>query len=286
MFKKLLLLPLAALITLTAQAQFRYTFKDTTTAYVPLTGATSINGSTVWDDDDFAVSLPFTWTIDSTIATSSFDLVLCFGSLVDQLSNISDVNGFMFTDADIADRGMLSSTTSLSPISYLATGTTPNRIFKLELANAGFYDEYDLYNTMDDSFSIQIWIYETKNIVEFHYGPSRITNASDYFTINNAGPLTSYMQHVDFDNGSTGSFYFLKGNAASPTIDTVKLPSFPNTALNSWPANGKVYRFTPKTSCIAPVANFTSNAPSGTTVQYTYSGTTSSIDCLVWELGV
>jgi hypothetical protein len=284
MMKRLLLFTTVLFFGLTAQAQFSYTFKDTTTPYVPLTGATSVNGSVIWDEEDFSVPIPFTWKMDNTISLNGIELSLSIASFFDQIVNTSDANGFMLIDADIADRGTLAGATTLSPVRYVTTGTSPNRIFKLELANAGFYSEYDAYGTMNDSFSVQVWIYETKNIVEFHYGPSKISHPGDYFNFTGTGPFTGYLKHVDIDNGNTGSLYYLKGNAGSPSVDSVNLPSMPGSALNSWPVAGKVYRFTPKT-CTVPAASFTSGAPIATTVQYTYNGTTSAVDSLIWDFG-
>lgn len=274
------------LFSLSAQAQFRYTFKDTTTPYSALTGATSLSGTDIWDDEDYSAPMPFAWKMDSTITLNSFELSLLFRSLVDQTSDYTDMNGFSLCDANIADRGFLGATTSLSPIRYTTTGTAPNRIFKLEISNGGFLDEFYYYATMDDYFNLQIWIYETKNIVEYHYGPSKITNPSDYFFINGAGPLVGYLKHADLLSETAGSLYFLKGNPAAPALDTVRVANGPSVALNSWPANGKVYRFTPKaTTCTAPVAAFTAGTASGKTVQYTYSGTATGIDSLVWDFG-
>lgn len=273
------------LLSATAHAQFRYTFKDTTTPYAPLSGASSLNGSTVWDDEDFSTTMPFSWKLDSNLTETSFNLSLGIFGVFHSVTSYMDMNGFYFGDMDAADRGTLTGTSSLSPIRYLTIGTAPNRIFKLEFANAGFYDEYDLYQTMNDSFSMQVWIYETSNIVEYHYGPSHITYASDYFGINGTGPSIGYMKHADFVGG-TGDLYFLTGNASSPTLDSAMLPSFPATALNSWPASGEVYRFTPKwQTCTPPIAGFTAGTPSGKTVQHTYNGTTSGIDSLVWNWG-
>jgi hypothetical protein len=284
MIKHLLLLSTALLLCLNASAQFNYRFKDTTTAYAPLAGATSLNGSLIWDEENLTAPMPFTWKIDSVISVTKFNLALAFTAVFSDTTNFTDVNGFAFGDMDIADRGMLTNVSSQSPIRYLTTGTSPNRIFKVELANAGFYEEYNTYTSMSDSFNLQIWVYETSNIVEFHYGPSRITHPSDYFNFGN-GPLVMYAKHADYDMGSTGTVYLLKGAASAPTIDSVSLPSLPSTALNSWPANGKVYRFTPKSVCSAPTANLTAGTPSGKTMQYTYTGTTSNLDSLVWNFG-
>ncbi|MEO6830677.1 MAG: T9SS type A sorting domain-containing protein [Chitinophagaceae bacterium] len=284
MMKNLLLLLLSAVLCFKASAQFNYSFKDTVATYVPLTGSTSLNGSLIWDDENLVAPMPFTWKMDNTISLNKFYLPLSIVAVLDDTSNYADINGFVFGDMNIADRGLLNNVSSLSPISYATVGTAPNRIFKVELANAGFYDEYDMYNTMADSFNIQIWIYETSNIVELHYGPSSITYASDYFSFG-SGPLVMYAKHVDGITGNTGSFYYLKGSPASPTIDTADMINPPSGALNSWPANGQVYRFTPKNNCLPPTAAFSAAIPSGNSVQYTYTGTTAFVDSLVWNFG-
>jgi hypothetical protein len=255
MFKLIPILLFALCANLTAGAQFRYTFKDTTTPYVPLTGATSLNGSLIWDEEILSAPMPFTWKIDNTLSVNRFNLALEIPGVAADTTNFGSISGFVFGDMDITDRGMLDSISTLSPIRYLTSGTAPNRIFKLEIANAGFFDEFGLYNTMDDSISVQIWVYETKNIVEFHYGPSKISHANDYFGVNSAGPFTGYFRNVNVVSGTTGTAYFLKGNAASPALDTLVLPTPPSVALNSWPANGKVYRFTPKATSGVGVGN-------------------------------
>ena len=194
----------------------------------------------------FAVQMPFYIKMDGT-PTDTFYLSTASSGVFGSTINPNSGDGFLFSDADIADRGTLDGSVSKSPIRYTVTGTAPNRIFKGELFNAGFYTEFDTYNTMDDSANVQVWYYETSSIIEFRYGPSKLTHAADYFNFG-AGPLIAFLKDVDFNTGNTGSFYNLTGNPAAPTIDSAMLPSFPSSALSSWPANGTVYRFTPKTT--------------------------------------
>lgn len=289
MLKRLLLItPLALLCCLTAGAQFRYTFKDTTTAYAPLSGGTVITGSTPWSSRNFVLPMPFSWVMDGSISLNKLPLLTVLGSTCADTSDFGDINGFMFADfTELMDRGALG-TTSKSPIRYTTTGTTPSRIFKAELFNTGFaYENYD-YGSLNDSANIQIWIYETSNIVELHYGGSRITHGDDYFISGTASPLLGYSKHLDFINGSTGTIYYVN-NASAAAIDSVDLtaPNPPTNMLTAWPASGRVFRFTPKTGspCTAPVANYSAGTPSGKTVQYTYTGTSPSLDSLVWNFG-
>ena len=246
--KLLLLLPFAAFLSGAAQAQFRYTFKDTTTAYVPLpASATSVNGTDIWDEEDYAFPMPFSWKLDSTIQLNGFNLSLGFPGVVDDLSGSNPLSGFTPGVADIADRGALNGNMSQSPIRYLTSGTAPNRIFKVEVANAGFYEELNQYNTMNDSISFQIWIYETSSRVEFHYGPSKITHFNDYFDLGfgSASVIAGMAQKFD-PSGMGGNLYYLSGPASAVSVTSVTLPNLPTNGLSAWPASGKVFRFTPK----------------------------------------
>lgn len=279
-----LLLFAALVFSLTASAQFRYSFKDTTSPYAPLSGATSVNGTDIWDDDDYSTNVPFTWTLDSSIALNNVFLALGFPGFIADTTNFSDVNGFFLGGADLADRGSVTNTASLSPIRQITTGTAPNRIFKLELANAGFFAELDSFGTMNDSLNVQLWIYEGSNILEWHFGPSQVTYPSLYF----GGLLFAFLSHADFFTG-TGTFYYVTDSLGTRGIDSFALnggPSSNNFPLD-WPANGTVFRFTPKwRACPLPAAaTFTTGSVTGNTATYTYTANTSGIDSLVWDFG-
>ncbi len=259
--KLLLLLPLAALLSSGAHAQFRYTFKDTTTAYVPLPAtATSVNGTDIWDEEDYTLPMPFSWTLDSTIQLNSFNLSLSFPGFLDDITQSGPLNGLTPSIADFIDRGAIDSTTSKSPIRYLTTGTAPNRIFKVEIANAGFYNEIDLYNTANDSVNIQMWVYEGSNILEIHYGSSKISYFNDYFDLVGTGTasvVVGMAKDLNFNGVPSGTIYYLSGPPASVSVQSVTLPNFPTNGLSTWPASGKVFRFTPIKKVVSGVADVT-----------------------------
>ena len=247
------LLSILALLSIgtASQAQLRYSFSTQTgQTYTPLTGGTNI-APYVWDDPAVAAPLGFNFNLNG-VATDSFYLqtvsfIPFFTS--SRVQSMSDsINGFMAMEADLYDRANAGTgTTGLSPITYAVTGATPNRIFKLDYANAGFYD--DSLNT--DFVNFQVWWYEGSNIVELRYGPSNITaaNATTLFYYGNGGPLVGVLNKVDPSTG-TGRVYHLKGNPASPTIDSVQLTATTVNSLTAYPASGTVYRFTPGTTGI------------------------------------
>jgi hypothetical protein len=249
MIKRLLFLPIALLIWGTASAQFQYTFKDTSTTYTPLSGGTSLNGSLIWDDEILFAPMPFTWTMNGNKTTNFFFLDLSVPGVFADTTDATDINGFFLSDVDIADRGTISGSASKSPITYLTTGSAPNRIFKVEIANAGFFAELDAHSSMNDSVDMQVWVYETSNVVEYHYGPSKITFPGDYYGFGGNGPFVGYAKGIDAVSQSAGDLYFLTGSPAAPTVDSISIPfTTPPTGLSDWPNANKVYRFTPKKS--------------------------------------
>lgn len=241
MQKRLLLSIVALIACFSSFAQFNYTLTVQNQTYTPLTGGTSLNDTIRWDDDDYTAPLGFNFDMDGVTGDSLYMLYFNYMAV----DTVGTVNVFAFTDLDLWDRGSIDDTESLSPVSYLVTGTMPNRIFKLEIANAGIYEEYDLHSTNNDSLNMQIWLYETSNIIEFHYGPTKLTYPSDYhFTT--GSPVLAYIKGYNDWTGSLDKGYYLKGAATAPTIDSFTNPSSLTGGLNTYPANGTVYRFTPK----------------------------------------
>lgn len=243
--KKLLLAAMAVLAASAAlKAQLPYTLTvQTGQAYAHLTGATSINGTTIWDDDQYGVPMPFSVRIgDKT--TSIFYMDLSLGVFLSGATG--QVNAFAYDFfTDMVDKGKIDSVASRSPIRFVVNGTAPNRIFKVEMANAGFFNELDTYGTVDDSTNIQMWLYETSNVVELRYGPNSITKYADIYPFFD-DPVIGYLGNADADNQTFDKFFNLSGNPANPTIDSIDLQLGNVNPLDSYPANGTVYRFTPK----------------------------------------
>ncbi len=223
-----------------AQMPYRYSVKNQ--AYAPLTGATSVNGLTAWaDSNNYMIPIGFNFKMGGKTITKI--------SLVEMNSVATDttgtVSGMSFIGTSLIDRGLITGT-SKSPVRYTTTGNAGSRIFKLEIFNAGFYDENDLYSTLDDSLNLQIWLYEDSNAVELRYGPSKISHYSDYFFM--GGPLVGYLKDMNRTTMNYDKLYLLKGNPATPTLDSVSGITTTLPTLNAFPQSGTVYRFVPKTS--------------------------------------
>lgn len=240
--KKVLLSMFLLALGISSKAQFNYDLTVLNQTFQPLTGSTNISGSTMWDEEYYTAPLGFSFVLDGQTITE----ISILGGQSCLTDTTGIVSGFFITDVDVYDRGNSGGSTAVSPISYSVTGTAPNRIFKLEVLNAGMYDEYDLYSTNNDSLSFQLWLYETSNIVEIHYGGSQFTHPSDYFFITGY-PIVGFVKNIDIDGtGNIDALYYLKGDASAPAIDSVNSIFSISGGLNSYPSNGTVYRFAPK----------------------------------------
>lgn len=245
--KKTLLTIAGIICAFFSNAQLNYTFDASNEPYVSLdSGATSVNGTNTWDiSSHYVVPIPFSFKINGT-STTQYKM---FGGAAitpatDTASNVF-ISGFSPMDATIVDRGNPVAA-SESPIRYRTDGESPNRIFKMEYANAGFMAEYGLFGTLSDSMNVQIWIYETSNVVEMRYGTAQVSH-TEYF-YNGSTPFISFINHINVSDGSNATYYYLKGDPASPVIDSINAVDMTGTeaTLTSFPAAGTIYRFTPK----------------------------------------
>jgi hypothetical protein len=224
-----------------AQTGYDFTYK-TGQPYAPLTSGTNISAGMLWDDENWGIPMPFSFKIDG-VPTSKFYIPA--NSAGPATDTMGTVNSFIpLGVADLLDRG---TTTPLSPIRYAVEGTAPSRIFKVEYWNAGFLNPLDTVVSAlpGDSVNFQMWVYETSDIIEFHYGDNHITAPSLVFFIGN-GPLVGYARQID-DTGGIEKLYMLTGDPAAPDMDSTT--DFTGaTLLNEMPAKGTVYRFTPRSS--------------------------------------
>ncbi|WP_167856925.1 fibronectin type III domain-containing protein [Hymenobacter aquaticus] len=156
--------------------------------------------------------------------------------------------------------------------SYITTGTAPNRVFTFEWLNWEWR-----WNASVPVLSFQVKLYEGSNRVEFIYRQeSGATNATATLgaSIGLAGQGTG-----------SGSYLALSDATAAPTASSTT----ENTNINTKPATGQVYAFTPAPLAACPqprnlaVTSFTnttanvtwSSVGTGTfTIQYGLSGFT------------
>lgn len=226
------------------QAQMPYTFGVSTAAYQPITNSTTLNDTTVWDDERYRVDIPFAFSLNNKPMTSLF----LESAEIAMPDTAGSIDGLPLMSADLVDRGIADSLqVSQSPIRYIIEGAAGNRILKLEIANAGFADEFYADSTVDDYFNMQVWLYENGNIIEYRYGSSSVTDFGTYFPL---GMLTGFVKNIDLAGSSFDMMYVLSGDPSSPVIDSLTQTAF-TTGLTAFPDSGTVYRFTPKPTGIA-----------------------------------
>jgi hypothetical protein len=222
-----------------ASAQFAYNFTKQTQSYNSLTGYTSISNKSIWSaDTTFTVPIGFTFKL-GTVTTNK--IYITAGNFISATTKTAKQTGFSMLGTGLADRGK-DWMTSRSDVRYTTTGATGSRILKVEVFNAGFDDEYEMNGEMKDSISLQVWLFEGTNVVEFHYGSSMVSNFSDYF-----GPamMSGFVKNIDTATGVFEKYYVVNGTASATSIDSIVSITQPK-GLNSVPASGTVFRFTPK----------------------------------------
>jgi hypothetical protein len=137
--------------------------------------------------------------------------------------------------ADLNDKGFVTPGPEiLSPISILREGTPGNRILKIQVKNAGFFE-----GGAQDSVNFQTWIYEGSNVIEVHFGPRNII--SNVWQENWSGPIIGAVDLL------TDYYYLAGGNPAMPEGNLYGSADSIFYSLNGPPPSGIVYRFTPTT---------------------------------------
>lgn len=243
--KKLSILLIMLIISKFLYSQ-NYNFSVHSTPYVNLTGSTSISNGVIWDPYsgiNATANLGFNFTANGNLIINTLHFSTNVIPTVVYSNQPNPNTGFIYAPfiGDATDRGAVTGT-SESNISYKVDGIPGSRIFKLEWSNFGFYDEMASDNISSDFMNIQLWLYEGSNIIEFHYGPSNISNPTQSWG-GNPGFGCGLYPDYDFNSGQiNGSAYAISGNGNNPSFAyTPNYEVFVNTA----PSSGTVYRFSP-----------------------------------------
>ena len=190
-------------------AQPFYTLSVHSGTYAHLVSPTPAFGAATYT---LQIPFPFTYSLlthpTATIEMSN-DGYINFGS-----------QGIIALDAQL---GYLNAS---SKTSYEVSGASPNRVLKLEWRNHGFSST----PATDDSVSYQVWLYETSNVIEWHFGPVASYPAS-------FGSSGSPRIMLIFDQFNS---YAFSGPASSPTL----APCGPGCHVGM-PSDGTIYRLTP-----------------------------------------
>lgn len=235
---KLQLITVALFAAFTANAQ-TYGFQKTTGFYSNLLGTTSLNNNTTWDDPTYEVPLGFSFDVYGNSYDTLYFEVGLGAEYTFKKSFLANPLAFLGAySADLIDRGEYSGV-SQSPIDYKVEGSTGNRIFKLEYTNAGFYDDLDDDSVSTDFVNFQLWLYESNNNIEIHFGPSNITQPNLCF-YTGVGSAHFVSANLDLNNGSISTNTIsLSGNPSNPTAAVDSALGF----VNGTPADGTIYRF-------------------------------------------
>ncbi len=255
------------------------TFTDT---YADLTGATVLN-TDVWDDPDFTVPIGFDFPFYEDTVNQFFISSYGLGAYITTTEDLTDTTyAGVWYGPDLMDRGY-DAGNSLSPISYITTGTAGNRIFKLEYKNAGFYGDIDDDGISTDFVNLQIWLYEVDHVMEIRFGSSNVTQPSlDYDGAD--GPSFIFVPNYDFNTSMPiGQFQFLNGDANNPTMNTETSVALVSN-VSGTPQDGRVYRFAPAStaglnSASVPTFKLYPN-PASDVLYVDYPGKVNSIELL------
>ena len=263
--KKITLLCLSIFFSSIISAQVSsYTFLQSNTTYTPISGAT-ILGLATNDDTSFnALNIDFTFnygglnytqlsvnsngflTFDAT-ATSSY---ISISNAVAGASN-NLVAGFNDDLQGVVGSGL----------SYVTSGTSPNRVFTVQWTN---YRNYISSGSSADSYNFQIKLFETSNVVQVVYG----TMAKDATNRTRQVGLRGNSNTV-FNNRATATDW-------SGTIQgTMNIDSCAHTTTVS-PATGLTFTWTPP-NCAAPTSlNASPLTPTSGTINWTASASATS----------
>lgn len=251
-FTKLTFLLMLVMFTSGIKAQIPFTFSQSSTTYSPITGGTNAFPF-VWNDHNEYVPLGFNFSYLGNTYTNV--LIHANGALFFDVDLTGPLSNYIpvimiFGDyglgglgADLMDRG---NSNPQSPVVYKTEGTAPNRVFRVEWQNAGFF-----LDGSDESFvNVQGKLYEGTNKIEIIMGPNQV--APGHYEIGSTGPVIGLgiYDMTDINNMHYGSNYFLSGPANSPTaVNTY-------SDMIGTPANGTVYNFTSTGTSLSELKDF------------------------------
>ncbi len=259
--KKIYFLFCVLLLNFSVKAQVNYNFAASSGTYTPLSGATSV---TLVDaltsggdplDDGFANNIPigFSLTYNGNAYTTIHACTNGFASFGVPLT-VDDAMTYYSNSLDLGPTSLITARPLLAPlwddhalsnasgISYITTGSAPNRVFTLQ-----FSDIKWRYTAAAASISCQIKLYETTNVVEFVYNQEAGSVGSS--------PTASI--GITASGTGSGNFMSLNNSSTTPVASTTTATN----SISTRPATGQVYTFTPLSGCTGtPTAGVASSS--------------------------
>jgi hypothetical protein len=142
--------------------------------------------------------------------------------------------------SDWVPRSWHISTDETSRLRFSGTGGAGNRVMTIEWKNLTL--KGDNPDNGFDSVNYQLWLYEGANMIEVRIGPNHVTSAYTNFDEPISGPILAlYQAPSQYIPEPIGAFY--TGNPDAPAKNVWSLAT-PFGALQGFPSEGTVYRFT------------------------------------------
>ncbi len=200
-----------------------YTFTQLNQTYVDNPSGTVVS-SPGWDYlDVYDIPFPFQFKYFG-VDFDTFYVSGGFGGFIYLGNGYYGNYELFFYDAPIMDPGF-----GQGAISFSVSGTAPNRIMQIQIENGAFLND----QTFSDYFDVQLWFYETTNVIEIHNGPNSVLNNNSWYQSYN-GPTIALLR-------DTSTFIHLYGPANNANSSTTYVADFVTGA----PPENSVYRFTP-----------------------------------------
>lgn len=230
----------------------------------PAGGANKIalsSTATATDDAIFPLALPFGFTFNGTAYASGANMnvsmngFVTFGATAPSLTNYTPISGSEAYAGAISvygrDLDLIAPSTTIN-VSYIVTGSAPNRILKIEWfvrRSSGATTGIDT-----NTFPFQLWLYETTNVIEMHYqtfAPSSATATTGQVGLR--GTTNADYKNLVYTTVADWPATLMSGGAAN--TDAVRLSKTPGQI-----AAGSVrsIRWTPD-PCPSPSAVSVSN---------------------------
>ncbi len=203
-----------------------YTFSVSSGTYSDLQGATDLTNGQPWSWIYYVIPIGF----DFEFYGQTFDTAHIRSYVHLDDADMYFINQFfiMFTD-----RGN-------SPISYLLEGNVGSRILKIEWKNMGFEGEQSSLGSTEDYVSVQLWLYEGSNNLEFRIGPSSVQHPNESY-YGWGGPWIGIDHVISYPPGANVEAISLDGNPVNPNI--VYNDTTFGVYLDGTPADGTIYKF-------------------------------------------
>jgi hypothetical protein len=208
----------------------------------------NLSQGAAWDDPtDWELPIGFTFDyLDDSYSALSFRGIfgygcdLYFGAYGDG-SVRNTISPYTHDLADIEAINFGNGATDDAVVSYQLVGPPGSRILKLEWKNCAYLN---MAETTQARVSLQMWLYEGSNAIEFRYGPL-VNPAEEYLTEFPGGFATSFALHFSSQTYEAQAVWALTGDPAAPTVNsyTSVIDWTVGTLLSASPAEGTIYHF-------------------------------------------